>query len=151
MATIDLRVGGTSALNYTDSLGRSFVLTKEVDFSDLADGDGAANADVIQLFNIPAGTLVQHVVAITKTAEGGAGTLTVGDADDVDGYIASVNANSEGSYTSALTLADGTPNTVVGYTAGKFYSADGVISAVAGAALDGAVITFHVLCHNLNA
>lgn len=145
MATVDLRVGGTAELPYVDSLGKAHVLVQEVDFAQT----NRDSADVLQLFNIPANTLVLKVVAVVQTEEGGTATIDVGDADDADGYLDGFDADTAGAYANDLALTDGTPNTVTGYSAGKFYASAGVISATINNAMDAGKVSFHVLCFKM--
>ena len=124
--------------------GRTTVLSAIVDCS----ANNVAAADIVKLFDIPAGTLVQDLIAIVETAEGEALTLNLGDyltetdaAVDADGYGAAVNANVE-----AATKA--TDTEALGYALGKYYAADSYIGALFSAAADTAVITFKAICVN---
>jgi hypothetical protein len=51
-----------------------------------------------------------------------------------------VNANTVASYASAIALAEGAPNTFVGYGAGKYYSAADTIDVITVNAADAAVV-----------
>jgi hypothetical protein len=57
------------------------------------------------------------------TAEGATLTIDVGDGSDTDGFLDGVNANTAAGYTNSLVLAEAAPNTVVGYSNGKYYAA----------------------------
>lgn len=84
----------------------------------------ASAQDVLQVLSIPAGTLVTHVHLKVLTASGGTLTAGVGDGTNPSGFITAANLNSTATdAVSALTLTEGTPNTVTGYSAGKFYAA----------------------------
>ena len=117
--------------------------------------------DIVKLFDIPAGTLVQDVVAIVETAEGETLTFDVGDflsatdaAVDADGYLDGVNGNSAAASkasTEALTLTEGEPNVAAfspAYARGKYYTADSWIGATFNNAADTAKITFKAICVN---
>lgn len=82
-----------------------------------------AAADVATVLNIPANTFVHRVMYKVETADA-TQTINVGDGSDVDGFLAAVDVGTAGnSGATALALTEGTPNTVTGYTSGKFYSA----------------------------
>lgn len=81
----------------------------------------AAN-DVLQVIPLPAGSFVLEVGVDVTTAEGEAGTLDVGDGSDADGYHDGIDFNAVAHYTTALALTEAAPNTVTGYSNGKFYS-----------------------------
>jgi hypothetical protein len=71
-----------------------------------------AAADVVELINIPAGTLVQKVFVQVVSGEA-AQTLNVGDGADPDGYVAAADVSTSGTRVmGAGALA-----------AGKFYAA----------------------------
>jgi hypothetical protein len=128
---------------YTDSIGfnkgtaafRADGLTKvtrmevELDFAAITAARSAAGAtalasgDVLEAIPVPAKTLVMAVGVDVTTAGTASLTLDVGDATDPDGYHDGIAADAVGSFCTALALAEGTPNTIVGYSAGKYYSA----------------------------
>lgn len=150
---------------YTDSLGfnkgsaafHAAGLTKvnrvevELDFAAIAAARSAAGAtaltsgDVLEALPLPAKSLVMAVGLDVTTAEGGTLTIDVGDGSDTDGYLDGVDANTVASYASALALAEGTPNTVVGYGAGKYYSAADTIDVKLVNAADAAVVRLWAL------
>ena len=150
---------------YTDSLGfnkgsaafHAAGLTKvnrvevELDFAAIAAARSAAGAtaltsgDVLEALPLPAKSLVLAVGLDVTTAEGGTLTVDVGDGTTADGYLDGVNANTVASYASALALAEGTPNTVVGYGAGKYYSAADTIDVKLVNAADAAVMRLWAL------
>lgn len=99
-----------------------------------------ANGDGLEVLRIPAKTLVLRVGLDVTTAEGGTCTIDVGDGTDPDGFLDGVNANTVASYCSALALAEAAPNTVVGYSNGKYYSAADTIDVVFVNAADAAVM-----------
>lgn len=82
-----------------------------------------AAADVVEVISIPAKTRVLNVFYEVLTADASQ-TLTIGDGDDTDGYIAGADVGTAGNAgCSALALTEAAPNTVTGYSNGKFYSA----------------------------
>lgn len=150
---------------YTDSLGfnkgsaafHAAGLTKvnrvevELDFAAIAAARSAAGAtaltsgDVLEAIPLPAKSLVLAVGLDVTTAEGGTLTVDVGDGSDTDGYLDGVDANAVASYASALALAEGTPNTIVGYGAGKYYAAADTIDVKLVNAADAAVMRLWAL------
>ncbi len=118
----------------------------ELDFAAISAARTAAGAaaigagDGLEAIAIPAKSLVLAVGADVVTAEGGTLTLDVGDATDPDGWLDGVNANTIASYCSAAALTEGTPNTFVGYGAGKYYSAADTIDVITVNAADAAVV-----------
>lgn len=102
--------------------------------------------DVAQLMNIPAKTLVLRVFWEVETVEGGARNFSLGDGDDTDGFIASTSANSLASGISSLALTEGGPNTITGYSNGKYYAAADTLDllAVTSGGLTGAKIRVKV-------
>ena len=128
---------------YTDSLGfnkgsaalRADGLTKVtrmevvLDFAKIAAARSAAGAaalasgDVLEVIPVPAKTLVMRVGYDVTIAEGATATFDLGDGSDADGYLNDVDLNSVGSGVMSLALTEGTPNTIAGYSNGKYYSA----------------------------
>jgi hypothetical protein len=128
---------------YTDSIGfnkgtaafRADGLTKvtrmevELDFAAITAARSTAGAtalasnDVLEAIPVPAKALVMAVGVDVVTAGTGSLTLDVGDGSDVDGFLDGIAADAVGSFCTALALAEGTPNTIVGYSNGKYYSA----------------------------
>lgn len=148
MAIKAFAVGGNSGVPIA-GLGKVYVLHNVINF---ADGEHAhADADVLEVLNIPAGTLVLRAGHKVTTAEGATAAGTLGDGADPDGYVAASNLNSAATQISALALTEGTPNTVTGYSNGKFYAAADTIDYVATNAVDAAVVDFFAVCVDLNA
>lgn len=135
MATIDLTTGGALGISHY-ALGEEFNFSQVFDLS----VNNSASGDTIQLFDIPAKTLVKSVTVIILTIEDSTLTGTFGDGDDVDGWIlgpvnfeSSVNTT----YVSGDILTEGTPNVQEDlYYPGKYYATadtiDVVMSANAG-------------------
>lgn len=104
-----------------------------------------ANGDIIEAIPLPAKSLVMRVGLDVTTAEGGTLTIDVGDGSDTDGYLDGVNANTVASYCSALALTEGAPNTITGYSNGKYYSAADTIDVLTVNAADTAVVRLWAL------
>jgi hypothetical protein len=124
MAVRDTYTGGqeTTATGGANAAGfpAPVVFENVIDFSKLA--VAAAQNDVVPVLEIPAHTLIQGVQWEVEGVEGAARNFAIGDGSDTDGFIASTSANALANGASALTLAEGTPNTISGYSAGKYYS-----------------------------
>ena len=140
MATVDLTVGGSTGAASNLS-GRIFTHFKELDFATT----GRTAADVLQLFDIPARSFVQMVVWEVVTAEGGTFTFDIGDGSDVDGYIDGANGNSVAKGNMSLALTEAAPNTVTGYSNGKFYSAADTLDLLINDTVDAAKIRVWVV------
>ena len=151
---------------YTDSYGfnkgtagfRADGLTKVtrmevvLDFAKIAAARTAAGAtalasgDVLEVIPVPAKALVMRVGYDVTTAEGATATFDLGDASDTDGYLNDADLNAVGSGAMALTLASGTPNTVAGYSNGKYYSAADTIDVLLNnSSIDTAVVRIWAL------
>ncbi len=135
---------------YTDSLGfnkgsagfRAEGLNKVtrmevvLDFAAIAAARSAAGAaalasgDVLEIMPVPAKTLVLRVGYDVTTAEGASATFDLGDGSDTDGYLNDISLNSVASGVMSLALAEGAPNTISGYSNGKYYSAADTIDLV---------------------
>lgn len=113
MATKDLTVGGNGALQTGDSNKGYTLVTGSIDLT----AEGVLAADDVSLINVPAGTLVTHVVATVETVEGGALTADVGDSADDNGWIEALDLNVAGATTGAGA-----------YAGGKLYTAADVIA-----------------------
>ena len=127
MAKVTTYSKGTSGAIPWNELGAAFAFGFSLDFSAAA----ASSGDILELLKVPARTLIESVVAVVKTAEGGTLTFDVGDyliaddtAVDADGFLDGVNGNSAAtSKSTTIALTEGTPNTIgPAYYAGKYYS-----------------------------
>lgn len=147
MAIFTLARGG--AQGYPDTSARKVYVIEGV--LDAASQPLAQN-DVAELINVPAGSFVQLVQYEVEAVEGEARNFSIGDGSDADGYITSTSANSEGAGISSLALTEGDPNTVTGYTAGKYYAeADTIdLTAVTSGGLTAAVIRVKAVVIDLN-
>jgi len=139
-----------ATLNYTDGDGLALanpvgspikLLRNLVDFKKTPSGAG----DVVQVINIPADCIVLRAGHKTLRVEGGTAAGTLGDGADVDGYLTASNFNALATQMSTLALTEAAPNTVTGYSGGKFYSAADTIDIVTTQALDLALVEFYAL------
>lgn len=98
---------------------RQIVIWNDVDFSKR----NAAAADVFEVLNIPANAFVERVNVRTLLGEASQ-TLSVGDGSGTSSWLSATDVATTGNVASStLAMTEGTPNTVTGYSAGKFYSA----------------------------
>lgn len=135
--------------SYASGFGRMpFVLEAEVDFS----ANNHDSNDVLNVLAIKAGFYVLSVIMKVVTPEGATLTVDIGDGDDPDGYIDGANGNATAGteVVSDLALTNGTPNTVTGYTAGKYYAADDTIDLIPKNNADAAVVRVRALCFDLS-
>jgi len=112
MATITSMVGNQPA-QIAGVVGAAW---RKLDFS----VNPVKSGDLVNVFSIPAGSIVTKLATIVKTVEGTTCTVTIGDADSATNYDASVDLN-------ATTAAYTTPGTDT-CANGKWYSAAGTIS-----------------------
>jgi len=139
MATIDL-TGGQSASVPAHRSAQRFVLERVIDCSD----DGAASAgDTVDLFEIPANCLVEKVIAIVETAEGGTLTFDLGDEDTGDTFLNGGEGNSE-----AVLYGDGSTGTTTVFVQ-AYYAATKTATATIVNDADTAVIRVFYICQNL--
>ena len=110
----------------------------------------ATSAEVLAIFKVPRNTLVFRICAICHVAEGATANVDVGDGADVDGFLVDFNVNSVASTVNTLALTEAAPNTVTGYSNGKFYSAEDTIDIIPSADLDAAVVSFVVFMVHLD-
>lgn len=144
MATYDLTVGGTTKLSAANG-AQMIKLKKTVDFA----ATNYSSGDILQLFDIPAGTVVHHIVADVLVAEGAAATVDVGITGvDADGFLDGLSVNSVAmSASTPPALVEGTPNTLnPAYGLGKFFSATDTIDCLLNDDLDAAKVTFYAFC-----
>ena len=127
-----------SAGFHAKALNKVFVSEIIMDFAAITAARLAASAtalgagDILQALHVPAKTVVLKAGIEVVTAEGGTMTLDLGDGADPDGYLDGVDGNATAGtgYASALAVAEGTPNTIVGYSNGKYYDAADTIDIV---------------------
>lgn len=147
MATLNYTEGGTAGLPVT-ALDKIGVIENIVDYSKTESGAG----DVVQVLNIPAGFYVVMAGAEVVKAEGAAAAGTFGDGAAAAGYHTTLNSDATAGtiiVSAPVVLTEAAPNTVTGYSNGKFYSAADTIDHVTTAALDAAVIRYFALVVNL--
>ncbi len=119
---------GSAALR-ADGLTKVTRMEVTLDFAKIAAARSAAGAtalasgDVLEVIPVPAKSLVMRVGYDVTTAEGATATFDLGDGSDADGYLNDVDLNTVASGVMALALTEGTPNTISGYSNGKYYSA----------------------------
>lgn len=96
------------------------------------DVDLSGEATTTTLFNVKAGTIVYDVLAKVVTAFTGSAALTLGDSDDVDGYMTTAELAST-VISSELRSSKSSSGLTNVYQNGKVYAADQSIDVVAGA------------------
>lgn len=141
----NLAVGSQSALPNGAQAG--VVLSATVDFSK----NPLAGSAVHEIINVPKGTYVARVSYRVIKADTGATTRTfsIGDGAGTSGYAATIDAKTIAHGSTGLTLTTGTPNTVTGYTAGKFYATADTIDILAGQDLSDAIVEVKALAFAL--
>ncbi len=149
MAT-DKRIGGVAAaLPGAISSGAQHRLLNVIDFRE----DNESANEVVQMFNIPAGTIVDGMGYSVERLEGAQLTFDVGlNGETVDGFFNGVNGN-DSSVTygySLLDIGSATPNIILDYTGGLLFQAAGVISLIPKDDADLAKIWLMVFCRSLN-
>jgi hypothetical protein len=136
---------GTAAFR-ADGLARVTRMEIELDFADIAAARSAAGAtalaagDVLEAIPLPAKALVMAVGVDVTTAGTTDLDLDIGDGTDPDGFHDGISVDAVGSFCSGVALAEGTPNTIVGYSAGKYYSAADTIDVKMVGAVPGNLV-----------
>lgn len=132
---------GTSGFGF----GNFAVLKFHVDMADVtselaATVDGSAS-DVIQLWDIPAGTHILGVRVNVTTAEGATATVAVGDGDSTAGYLAAFSINA---VADKMTLT----SDAYGATCGRTYADTDTLDLLFATAadIDVAVFDVYVAC-----
>jgi len=129
-----------------DALDRIFVIEKTIDCSKT----NLAAAVAAPALAVEAGTFVMLTRWEVKTVEGAAGTFDMGDGTDPNGFIAAADVNALGEGVSGpVVLTEGAPNTVTGYSGGKYYAADDNIDITPTILLDAAIIDIQAVCIRL--
>lgn len=109
--------------------------------------------EVDNIIDIPANTYVAMVRAEVLVVEGAARNFDVGDGDNAAGYHSARSANAIAEFCSApVSLTEGAPNTVTGFSNGKYYAAADTIDVRAPSAggLAAAKIKFTALMFEFN-
>ena len=123
---------------------------------DCSDIDGAGttvtSGDIIQAINVPANTFVQLVRCEVVTVEGGAGTIDVGvTGSNAAGFFNDLDVNAlTDSVAGPVSLTEGTPNTVTGYSGGTYFTSSDTIDILANANLNVAQIRLVAVLVDLN-
>lgn len=101
-----------------------------VDFSKITSALVAQN-EVVEAIPIEANTMVLGVRAEVLVVEGAARNFAIGDGATTNGYITTQSANTLAEFRTALLLTEAAPNTVTGFTNGKYYAAADTIDVLA--------------------
>lgn len=127
MATFDLTLGG-SAVAGRESPYKIMVKSVIYDFSKRT----LAQNDVAQVLDIPADTWVSLVRWEITKVEGAARNFSIGDGVNAAGFVASTSANTLAEGVSGpISLTEGAPNTITGFSGGKYYSAADTLDVTA--------------------
>ena len=128
-----------------DGFGRFSVMKFHVDMAAITAAlaavvDGSAS-DVIQLWDIPAGTHILSVLLDVTTAEGAAATVSIGDATSAAGFLAATSINAAAQTGTIITDA-------FGAVGGKMYAATDTLDLTFGtlADIDAAVFDVYAIC-----
>lgn len=141
----DFTQGGSAHIPY--DAGRGFgILHKTIDFSKTP----ATAAEVLSVIKVPANCFVFRPFFIVHKAEGSAGNFDFGDGSDTDGFLVDANVNSVAAGSPNPSFTEGTPNTITGYSLGKFYTAADTLDMIPSIDLDTAIITVGVIVFDLN-
>ena len=143
----DFTQGGSAHIPY--EAGRGFgILHRTIDFSKTP----ATAAEVLAAIKIPTNCFVFRPFAILHKPEGSAGNFDFGDGSDVNGFLVDVNVNAAAGTTVSPnpSFTEGTPNTITGYSLGKFYAAGDTLDIIPSIDLDTAIVTVGVIAFDLN-
>lgn len=127
MPTYDLTLGGP-AISGRESPFKTVTKSVVVDFSKRV----LIQNDVAQVIDIPADTFVRLVRWEVLKVEGAARNFSIGDGVNAAGYIASTSGNAlaEG-ISGPIALTEGVPNTITGFSGGKYYPVADTIDVTA--------------------
>ena len=133
--------------------GQDAVLKFHVDMAAIAAElaatvDGSA-ADIVQIWDIPQGCIIEKVLMNVTTAEGAAATVAVGDGDSAACYMAATSINALTTTTKGGSAVTTDAYAIIG---GKLYkTADTLDLTFATAAdIDLAVFDLYVVCKFIN-
>lgn len=149
MATLDLTIGDGAAIAASPGMNQGpFKLERTVDIA----VEGSFNAaDILQLIEIPAKTLVLYVLLEVLTVEGSACTGDVGDtAVDPNGFFDAIDFNTVAANFMVLLLTEGTPNVVTAYSHGKYFETADTIDLVLDADMDAGKWRLVAVCLDLS-
>jgi len=122
---------------YKNHANEVFVISNRCDFGDLRTTgpsgtgvlSGVTKGDVVQLLDIPAGTYVMAVgfEIITATTDSGitVANVSIGDNDDVDGWLGSGVSVTWGLSASGVSISSGGSTYIIPGTATNFYTKGG--------------------------
>ena len=137
MGTVNLSAGSVKTpANQT----KMYVLERTIDFAETP----YSASDVLQVFAIPAETLVLGVYYKCLTAEGATGTVDIGDDGSATRFGSNVNLNST-STNSWSALTEGAPNVL-----GNLYTAANTIDLTLDHTLDAAKVKLRCICLDLS-
>lgn len=125
--TIYTNTPGDGSVIATNYAGGAFCVRRRIDLAveaALAGVSAFSAADVLAFLDIPAGTIVDRVAVKVLEAEGGTLTADIGDGTDPDGFVDGVDLNAVAYTDGVRGLVEATPNTFVGYSFGKLYTAN---------------------------
>lgn len=106
------------------------------------DVDIPVEAATTALFNVKAGTMVHEILAYVATAYTASVAMTIGDSDDVDGWMTTVALDSTSLYSASTTYIHTSRNVLLStaltadlnvYGNGRVYAADQTINITTGA------------------
>jgi hypothetical protein len=135
---------GSAALPAGDALNKTSRVEITLDFpaiiaARLAAGATAlAASDVLEVMQIPAGTLVTNVGMQVTTAAGVTSTIAIGDGSAAAGYLAATSANSTGFSGGVPVLSSGAFAPTL--SGGKVYAAADTIDITIGTAVPAAAV-----------
>jgi hypothetical protein len=123
----------------------SFVREVELDFATINGSSGVVQNDTVDLFTIPANTLVEKVIMEVLTVEGAAYTVSIGDKGGTAARFISAGSVNSLAY---LKTGDNSEN-----TSGYVFKAAGVVQllAVTSGTYDAAKIRVMAFCRDISA
>ncbi len=128
--------------------GRAYLKSAVFDAAKCNVGAG----DTVELISIPANSFVAMVRYEVLTPEGATLTFDVGDGATPAGFVSNANGNSAGAegVSAPVALTEGTPNTLTGYSGGKYYAAADTLDLVCDNAADAVKIKVQALIFDFN-
>lgn len=128
MATKTLTKPGTGLAPVTRPY-HTYQLENTIDF--LVTANQLAQNDIAELIAIPANCWVAGIRWEILVVEGAARNFGIGDGSGTSSYIATTSANAVSEGAMILALTEGVPNTITGYSAGKYYAVADTIDVLA--------------------
>jgi len=105
---------------------------------DTYEASSLASGSDITIARIPAGSTI-HDVIIKADALGGSSTLTVGDSDDADRFLAAVGTWNAAGQCQSMLAGSTAPNTAVAGLAYKVSSQTDIVITTGGATISGTI------------